>query len=87
MSGASVEQIKRDLARVVIEVNPKVVVRDERDYGRPAKDIGIDSLDMMSILLSLQERYGIEIPDEDVDRLGTLGEIAAYVETAMKAKP
>jgi acyl carrier protein len=41
--------------------------------------LGADSLDMMTILLDIQDRTGIEIPDEDVDRLRTPKAIRDYV--------
>jgi acyl carrier protein len=80
------EAIKRDLVKIVGEVNPKIILRNESDYARRFKDLGIDSLDMMSILLTLQEHYGIEIPDADVDSLNTLGDVVAYVTKALKPR-
>lgn len=41
-------------------------------------EIGVDSLDMFSILLSLQEIAGIEIPDEDIDGLNNVKSIHEY---------
>jgi len=42
-------------------------------------DIGADSLDIMEMLLGVQEKTGQEVPDEDVEKLGTVNEILAYV--------
>lgn len=78
------EPIKRAVTQIVLDVNPKVVLRDDADYTRPLKEIGIDSLDTMSILLSVQERFQIEIPDADVDGLKTLSDVLAYVAKAME---
>ena len=41
--------------------------------------IGADSLDIMNILLGVQDLSGITIPDEDVERLGTVKAICTYV--------
>jgi acyl carrier protein len=43
-------------------------------------DQGIDSLGMFSIILALQEKYGIEIPDADIDMLKTINELMGYIE-------
>jgi len=44
-------------------------------------DQGIDSLGMFNVILVLQEKYAIEIPDPDVDRLNTIDELIAYLNT------
>ncbi len=41
--------------------------------------LGADSLDIMTILLDVQDRTGVEIPDEDVDGLRTAQSIVEYV--------
>lgn len=41
--------------------------------------LGADSLDMMTVLLDVQDRTGVEIPDEDVDGLRTPRSIVEYV--------
>lgn len=47
------------------------------------REIGVDSLDMFSILLSLQETSGIEIPDEDIDGLNSVKSIHQYFSDRM----
>ena len=44
---------------------------------------GIDSLGMFNVILALQEKYAIEIPDQDVDRLHTIDELIAYLNTRL----
>ena len=43
------------------------------------RDIGADSLDMMTILLDVQTAAGVEIPDADVGKLTTVESIVEYV--------
>lgn len=45
------------------------------------QDIGIDSVDLIGFLYSLEEKTGVKIPDEDLtsDRLKTIGQFADYV--------
>jgi acyl carrier protein len=42
-------------------------------------DQGIDSLGMFSVILAIQEKYGIEIRDEDIGQLNTIDEMIAYL--------
>lgn len=41
---------------------------------------GIDSLDVSSLLLSIEEVFGVTIPDEKMDELNTIEKIAAYID-------
>jgi len=42
-------------------------------------DQGIDSLDINAVLLSVEEKYEIEIPDEDLNNLTTINNIVKYI--------
>ena len=42
------------------------------------EDVGIDSLDHASLLLALQERYSLNIPDEDLEKTSSIADILAY---------
>lgn len=43
-------------------------------------DLKADSLDIAALMLDLEEQYNIEIPDEELVNLRTVGDIAAYLE-------
>lgn len=43
-------------------------------------DLGADSLDLVELLSRLEDEYGIIIPDEDVEKLTTVGEVAEELE-------
>lgn len=43
------------------------------------KAAGIDSLEMMSVYLGIEEKYGIHIPDQDLDQLDTIDNILSYL--------
>ncbi|MDT8375583.1 MAG: phosphopantetheine-binding protein [Mariprofundaceae bacterium] len=68
-----------ELGELVLSVVPSAVLSSEEDYDRPMGEIGIDSLDTMSVLLEAQEKFGVEVPDEVVDKLVSLRSIAAYI--------
>ena len=45
----------------------------------PLREAGVDSLEMMNILLAIEEKFGIKIPDDEIDRLGTVDSIVNYL--------
>ena len=44
------------------------------------EDLGADSLDVVDLIMSLEESFSIEIPDEDIERIKTGGDIVKYIE-------
>ena len=49
-------------------------------------DLGADSLDTVEVVMALEEEFGIEIPDEDADKMSTVGEAVKYIEVKVKEK-
>ena len=47
---------------------------------RIVEDLGADSLDIVTMLMNLEETYGITIPDDDAMNLKTVAELVAYLE-------
>ncbi|MDR3644762.1 MAG: acyl carrier protein [Clostridia bacterium] len=43
-------------------------------------DLGADSLDVVDLIMSLEEEFDVEIPDEDVENIKTVGDIVKYIE-------
>lgn len=44
------------------------------------EDLGADSLDQVELVMALEEAFGSDIPDEDAEKLTTVGDAIAYVE-------
>ena len=44
-----------------------------------AEDLGADSLDLVDLLMSIEDEFGVEIPDEEVENLHTIGEVVEYI--------
>jgi acyl carrier protein len=73
-----------DFGRVVVEAIEKNVagLRIEMSMmEQTLADLGVDSLDVMLVMMDIQERTGISIPDEKVDELRTPNNIIAFLET------
>jgi acyl carrier protein len=47
--------------------------------ARILEDLGADSLDVVEMVMSLEEAFDIEIPDEDVEELRTVADVERYV--------
>lgn len=43
-------------------------------------DLGADSLDVVDLVMTLEDEFDIEIPDEDIEKIHTVGELAHYLE-------
>ena len=53
------------------QVNPEAKV---------IEDLGADSLDQVELVMALEEEFGADIPDEDAEKLTTVGDAIRYVE-------
>ncbi|HHT71330.1 MAG: acyl carrier protein [bacterium] len=42
-------------------------------------DLGADSLDIVELVMALEEDFGIEIPDEDAEKIVTVGDAVEYI--------
>ena len=45
-----------------------------------AKDLNADSLDVVEILMSLEDEFSVEIPDEEIENIKTIGDLVEYIE-------
>ena len=43
-------------------------------------DLGADSLDTVELVMALEEEFGIEIPDEDAEKITTVGDAIKYID-------
>lgn len=45
-----------------------------------AEDLGADSIDVVDLIMSLEDEFELEMPDEDVANIKTVGDIVNYIE-------
>lgn len=43
-------------------------------------DLGADSLDLVDLLMSLEDEFDLEVPDEDIEKIKTVGDLVHYIE-------
>ena len=57
-----------------------VKIEEVTDGASFVDDLGADSLDTVELVMALEEEFGIEIPDEDAEKMTNVGEAVRYVE-------
>jgi len=48
------------------------------------KDLGIDSLDYAELVMEFEQTFDVKIPDDDAERMQTIGQAVAYIESKIK---
>jgi acyl carrier protein len=74
-----------------VQVKLKEIVMDrlnaEEEQIKPeasfVEDLGADSLDIVELIMGIEEEFDIEIPDEDAEKLTTVGEAMNYVKAKL----
>ena len=65
----------------VAKVDPAAVARDTR----LREDLGVDSLTLIEVAVATEDALGVPLPDEDLERFQTVGEVIDYVRRARVA--
>ena len=69
------EQVKKILCDQ-LDLDEEQVTEDSEVID----DLGADSLDIVDLVMTLEEEFDTEIPDEDIENLRTVGDIVKYIE-------
>jgi len=81
---------KRKHAAVAARVKQVIVeqlgvdMKDVLEQAHLVKDLGADSLDLVELTMALEKTFGIQVPDEDAEKLCTVGALITYVEDHLK---
>jgi len=76
MAEKPVEQRVREIIVEQMDVNPDQVTLDAKFI----EDLGADSLDVVELVMALEEEFGNEIPDEEAEKLLSVGDVVKYIE-------
>jgi acyl carrier protein len=75
------EEIQAGLAAILEEIAD--VRPDEVTAGKSfTDDLDVDSLSMVEVVVAAEEKFGVKIPDDDVQGLRTVGDAVAYIDKA-----
>ncbi|EDM24453.1 acyl carrier protein [Caminibacter mediatlanticus TB-2] len=69
------EQVKEVIVEQ-LNVSPEEV-KPEANF---VEDLGADSLDVVEMIMALEERFGIEIPDSEAENIKTVQDVVDYIE-------
>ena len=67
----------RDVLAKQFELDPETITRDTNLID----DIGADSLDIVEMIMSLEDEFGIKISDDDAIKLNTVGRICDFLDS------
>ena len=70
----------RDVVVEQLSVAPDAVKLDSKII----EDLGADSLDAVELVMALEEKFEVEIPDSDAEKLITINDVVTYIENLNK---
>ncbi|RME22758.1 MAG: acyl carrier protein [Candidatus Zixiibacteriota bacterium] len=71
----SVEETVREIIVEQLGVDAAQVT----DEAKFVDDLGADSLDTVELVMALEEKFSLEIPDEDAEKITSVGDAIAYI--------
>lgn len=77
----------RNIQEIVVEILAEQMGLSSADIkteARIVEDLGADSLDQVELIMELEDEFGLEIPDEDAEKLTTVQAIIDYVTKAQE---
>ena len=77
---ATFDRVKKVVAEQ-LQVDPEQITPEASFI----EDLGADSLDVVELVMALEEEFDIEIPDEDAEKLGTVGSAVDYIDNKAEA--
>ncbi len=76
-----------DIAQKVKEIVAQqldVDIAEVKDQAQFIEDLGADSLAIVELVLAFEEQFEIDIPDEDTEKIGTVGDAISYIQDHVK---
>ena len=74
-----------DVKNIIVEqlhVPPEKITAEAKFI----EDLGADSLDTVELIMALEEKFNLQIPEEDSQKLDTVGKAVSYIEEKLKSK-
>ena len=82
MADKPIDQRVKDIVVEQLGVKPEQVT----PQAKFIEDLGADSLDTVELVMAFEEEFGIEIPDEDAEKITRVKEAVEYIESHAKTK-
>ncbi len=81
MAEKSIEERVKEIIVEQLGVNPEQVTSNASFID----DLGADSLDTVELVMAFEEEFSVEVPDEDAEKLTTVGDVVRYIEEKAEA--
>jgi acyl carrier protein len=78
---SSVTAFSEDRVKEIIAKELEVEVKQLTPEAKFIEDLGADSLDIVELVMALEEEFGLDIPDEEADKLKTVGDAMNYLKS------
>ena len=75
------ENIQEKVTEIIVE-QLSVTADQVTSESKMIEDLGADSLDAVELVMAVEEEFGIEVPDEEAEKLISVGDIISHVEKA-----
>jgi acyl carrier protein len=79
--GEGVAAFSEDRVKEIIAKELDVDIKQLTPEAKFIEDLGADSLDIVELVMALEEEFNIEIPDEEADKLKTVGDAMNYLKS------
>jgi acyl carrier protein len=76
---SSIDRVKK-----VVVAQLEVAEEEVTPTASFVDDLGADSLDVVELVMGLEEEFDIEIPDEDAEKIATVGDAVSYIDNKTK---
>ena len=73
------DSIETQVKEIIVEqlgVDPEKVTSDAKFI----EDLGADSLDTVELVMTFEEKFSVEVPDEDAEKLKSVADVVAYIQ-------
>ncbi|MCM8759787.1 MAG: acyl carrier protein [Candidatus Omnitrophica bacterium] len=82
MERSEIEKKVKSIVMEKLQVEESAIVENASFVD----DLGADSLDTVELVMDFEEKFGVEIPDEDAEKIRTVGDAIKYLEEKTKDK-
>ena len=72
--------VSRDKIKEIIAQQLAVNIEQVTDDAKFKEDLNADSLDLVEMIMAFEEEFNVEIPDEDAEKIASVGDALKYVE-------
>ena len=77
---ANIEERVKEIIANQLGVNPEEVVPG----ASFVEDLGADSLDLVELIMAIEEEFGVEVPDEEAEKIRTVQDAIDYIQEHME---